>query len=60
MPQSELVRQAVTWIDDELQKAPCKGLEAVVDDAAMRFNLSPRDVDFLLRFFQENPGATTT
>lgn len=51
MPQSELQRRAISWIDGEKRERPQKKLHALVDEAGMRFNLSPQDCEFLLGFF---------
>ena len=59
MPQSELLRQAIAWIGDALDEKPDRRVETVVDDAAMRFNLGPRDVEFLLRFFKDKPDDSS-
>jgi len=56
MPQGELMRKAVAWIDGR-QKEQGEPLAAAVEKAAVQFNLSPKDVDFLKKFFSENQGA---
>ncbi|MHC1789067.1 hypothetical protein [Solidesulfovibrio sp.] len=52
MPQGELTRRAVTWIDEQ-RELTGKPFAALIDQAAMQFNLSPRDTEFLARFFTE-------
>jgi len=54
--QSELQRRALDWISSGLKEG--KTLRALIDDAAMRFNLGPLDVEFLERFYKENAGKT--
>jgi hypothetical protein len=51
MPQSELLRRAVRYVNDEKTADPKKKLAAIIDDAAMRFNLSPLDGEALYRLF---------
>lgn len=51
MPQSELLRRAVSYVNDTQKEEPSKKITDIVDDAAMRFNLSPLDSDALLRLF---------
>jgi len=58
MPQSELLRRAVVHVNSALQEHPEKSLHWHIEDAAMRFNLSPRDSEALLRFFEESGNAT--
>ncbi len=50
MPQSELLRKAVNWIAENLADSG-KPLEKIIEDAGMRFNLSPKDQAFLGEFF---------
>lgn len=53
MPQNELHRRAVQWIDDARREEPRKKLRDLLDEAGMRFNLGPRDSEFLEKFFKE-------
>ena len=53
MPQSELTRKAIAWICEMQGEKGAKSLSALMEDAAARFNLSPKDVEFLQRFFKE-------
>ena len=53
MPHSELLRRAVEWINDTRRDNPEKPLEQLIDEAGMRFNLSPVDCDGLRRLFAE-------
>ena len=57
MPQSELLRRAVSYVNDSLKDQPGKAIHAVIDDAAMRFNLSPLDAEALQRLFEREPGS---
>lgn len=52
--QSELQRRALDWISSGLKEG--KPLRSLIDEAAMRFNLGPLDVEFLDRFYKENAG----
>ncbi len=54
MPHEELVRRAVQWVCAEREAHPAKALAALLDEAAQRFNLSPKDSEFLVRFFKEH------
>lgn len=53
MPQNELHRRAVQWINDELREEPQKKLSGLIDEAGMRFNLGPQDAEFLRKFFEK-------
>jgi hypothetical protein len=47
------IKQAVKWIDDQLQDNPNVDRVRLVDDASRRFDLSPLDQDFLYRHLAE-------
>ncbi|MEF2229537.1 MAG: hypothetical protein V3571_01285 [Pseudodesulfovibrio sp.] len=53
MPQSELTRKAVAWICEKREECGSLPLSALLEEAAMRFNLGPKDVEFLQRFYKE-------
>ncbi len=52
MPQGELMRRAVKWIDEQRSHTG-EPYAALIDKAAMNFNLSPKDAEFLTGFFKE-------
>ena len=43
------IKQAVSWLDDQLRDNPGADRMRLVDEAARRFDLSPLDAEFLLR-----------
>ncbi|HKQ59730.1 MAG TPA: hypothetical protein VJS92_00515 [Candidatus Polarisedimenticolaceae bacterium] len=47
------IKQAVKWIEDQLQDHPGADRVKLIDDASRRFDLSPLDADFLLRQLAE-------
>ena len=53
MPGTELARKALQWISESRsscgQNAKPGEIRKLLDEAAMRFNLSPLDVEFLER-----------
>lgn len=51
-PQGEALKKAVQWISEERKKNPDINLAVLVDKTAFRFDLSPKDSEFLLRFVQ--------
>lgn len=51
MPHSELLRRAVSYVNDTRNDNPEKSLAEILDEAAMRFNLSPLDGDYLQRLY---------
>lgn len=49
----EDLRKAVRWISEERKYGPDQKIKALVQKAAERFNLSPKDAEFLGRFVQD-------
>ncbi len=43
------IKQAVSWIDDQLRDDPGADRLRLVEEAARRFDLSPLDTEFLMR-----------
>jgi hypothetical protein len=48
-PTGEDLRKAVKWVSDERKYSPGKELKAVIQEACVKFDLSPLDEDFLRR-----------
>jgi hypothetical protein len=46
LPDGELLRRAVLWINEQGQYTP-----KILEEACIRYNLSPNDEEFLLRTF---------
>lgn len=44
------LERAIRWISDRRRETPDAKPLALVDEAARRFDLSPRDAEFLLEF----------
>jgi hypothetical protein len=51
-PEGENVRKAVQWISDKRQYEEGDPLATLIERASERFNLSPKDEEFLFRFFR--------
>lgn len=52
MPHSELFKRALGYVNDARQDEPEKNISAILDEAAMRFNLSPAEGEVLQRLFK--------
>ena len=59
MPQSELVHRAAAYVAAGLAEKGRAGLYALLDDAAMRFNLTPLDQQALERLFATQTGESS-
>jgi hypothetical protein len=54
MPAGEApIKQAVTWIEDQLVDNPKADRVKLVDEASRRFDLTPLDEEFLYRHLSE-------
>ena len=54
MPQNELVRRAAAWISNELGAKPERPVGRLLDEAGMRFTLSPIDQRMLAELFSRD------
>lgn len=50
IPQGEDIRKAVKWISDKRQEEPQANPQKVVEEACLKFNLSPIDAEYLTRW----------
>ena len=51
LPKGEDIKRAVKWISEELKENPDQVVQRLVDKATLRFNLSPKDAEFLIKFY---------
>jgi hypothetical protein len=54
LPEGEDLRRAVKWISAGLQEQPVRPLSRLIHEAVFKFDLSPKDGEFLMRFFSES------
>ena len=52
-PEGEDLRKAVKWISDERKYGPEKTLLKLIEEASLKFDLSPVDADYLTNFFRK-------
>jgi len=53
MPQNELVKKAVVYVNENKQKY-AGNMNKLFDQAGMRFNLSPKEAGMLKDFFKQS------
>ncbi len=53
LPEGEQLRKAVRWVSQQREENPEIALSELVGNACLRFDLSPKDADLLVRFFAE-------
>ncbi len=51
LPEGEQIRRAVKWISDERLDNPGTSLSKLIGDACLKFDLAPKDAEFLMHFF---------
>ena len=47
LPEGEKMRKAIRWISETIQEYPGKSRKVVLQDAEIRFDLSPKECAFL-------------
>jgi hypothetical protein len=52
MPESHNIKSAVKWISSELQEESHLALNDLIQQAILRYDLSPLEAEFLARFYQ--------
>lgn len=58
LPEGEDLRRAVKWISGNLQTDPDQKVQLLVQEAIFKFDLSPKDAEFLIGFYRQNKAAT--
>ena len=51
LPEGEDIRRAIKWISEHLQENPDQLVQKLVNEAILRFNLSPKNSEFLVKFY---------
>lgn len=59
VPEGGGLKRALRWVAEELLDHPETRLLTLVDQAGMRFNLSPKESDALLRMLKAEKENTT-
>lgn len=59
MPEGEAIRKAVKWISAELDENVQQSLQKLVNDAVTRFDLSPKEAEFLMNFYKKSRSDQT-
>jgi len=53
LPEGDDIRKAVKWIGEERSVDPLKNAKALIEEACLKFDLSPVDSEFIARFVRE-------
>ncbi len=52
-PEGEAVRKAVKYISARRGESPQPDLKSLIQQACLKFDLAPKDADFLCAFYEE-------
>lgn len=55
LPDGEDLQRAIKWISAHLQEDENQPVKKLVQEAIFKFDLSPRDADFLINFYSNKP-----
>lgn len=53
LPKGEKLRRAVRWISEHVAEDPERPLMQLVDAATLRFDLTPREAEYLIAFYRD-------
>ena len=53
LPEGEDLRKATRWITEERTACPQKTIKELIEEACLKFDLSPLDTEFVERFVRE-------
>ncbi|MDQ7787178.1 MAG: hypothetical protein RDU01_06180 [Thermodesulfovibrionales bacterium] len=59
LPEGESIRRAVKWLSDERIDNPGASLSKLIGEACLKFDLPPKDAEFLMNFFSEKGSGKT-
>ena len=52
-PQGDALKKAIQWVAEQRNSGSEKSSVTLADEAALQYDLSPKDSEFLLRFIRE-------
>ena len=58
LPEGEQLRKAVKWISDQRAETPGTALFSLIETACLKFDLTPKDSEFLMRHFSEQDAQS--
>ena len=53
LPEGESLRRAIRWISEHLKEDPEQPLARLIEEAELRYDLSPLECEFLRRFYRK-------
>jgi len=53
LPQGTALKKALSWISENLKSSREAAIDILINDAVFRFDLNPKESDFLYHFYAE-------
>lgn len=53
VPEGEAIKKAIKWISSMIEEKGEEHLNKFINEAIRRFDLSPKDSEFLIQFYRE-------
>lgn len=53
MPEGDAVKNAIKWISEHVKEDPQANLNKLVNEAIFKFDLSPKQGQFMINFYNE-------
>ena len=53
-PKGEDLRKAVKWISEEHREKPDRSYRSIIEEACLKFNLSPKGAEYLNQWLAKN------
>jgi hypothetical protein len=53
LPEGEQLRKAVKWISNMRSDNPCARIFKLIEEACLKYDLPPKDEEFLIHFFSD-------
>lgn len=54
MPEGENIQKAIKWISASLEDSANQPMHMLIEKAVFKFDLSPKDTEFLMGFFRNH------
>ncbi len=58
LPEGDALRRAIRWISEHRKENPDARLMELINEAVTRFDLSPKDANFLYNFYRKSGEGT--
>jgi hypothetical protein len=54
IPEGENIQKAIKWISVNFEENQSQSVQPLIDKAVFKFDLSPKDTEFLISFFRNH------